>query len=109
MNRFTLGVLIVLVSWNPCVSGLSAADPDVIQPELMRERKVGNEYLVGNTITQDRVIRRAIDVEPGQTLRAADLRSSEAKLAALGLFETVKVERAKELLSEEESTFKDIV
>jgi outer membrane protein assembly factor BamA len=48
---------------------------------------VGEVIIVGNTITQDRVIRRAlVDINPGQVLRPRQLRMAERRLGRLGLF-----------------------
>ncbi len=49
---------------------------------------VGEVYVVGNTITQDRVIRRQLQqIPPGQVLRYPELKIAEANLARLNIFE----------------------
>ena len=48
---------------------------------------VGEVYIVGNTVTQDRVIRRMLGLYPGQVLRYPELRIAERDLARLNIFE----------------------
>jgi outer membrane protein insertion porin family len=50
--------------------------------------KVGQIIIVGNDVTQDRVIRRVIGLYPGQTLRYPELRIAERDLARLNIFKT---------------------
>jgi outer membrane protein assembly factor BamA len=55
---------------------------------------VGEILIAGNTITQDCVIREALQgLQPGRILRVRDVRRAKTKLARLGLFKnpTVKV------------------
>jgi outer membrane protein insertion porin family len=53
------------------------------------EAKVGEVLIVGNSITQDRVIRRMLqNLQPGQTLRYPEMRIAERDLARLNIFET---------------------
>ena len=48
---------------------------------------VGEVIIIGNTITQDRVIRQAlVGIQPGQILRPRELKIAERKLAAMGIF-----------------------
>jgi outer membrane protein insertion porin family len=50
--------------------------------------KVGEVIIVGNTVTQDRVIRRMMQgIQPGQILRYPELRIAERDLARLAIFE----------------------
>lgn len=53
--------------------------------------------VVGNTATQDDVVRRALPIQPGDALRASDKRLQKArfKVLALGFFRDVKVKLAK--------------
>lgn len=48
--------------------------------------KVGQVIIVGNEVTQDRVIRRVLGLYPGQTLRYPELRIAEKDLARLNIF-----------------------
>jgi len=48
---------------------------------------VGEVIIVGNTVTQDRVIRRMLGLYPGQVLRYPELRIAERDLARLNIFE----------------------
>jgi outer membrane protein insertion porin family len=49
--------------------------------------RVGEIIIVGNTITKEHVIRRALGLYPGQVLRYPELRFAEAMLNRLNLFE----------------------
>jgi outer membrane protein assembly complex protein YaeT len=51
------------------------------------QSKVGEVIIVGNTVTQDRVIRRMLGIYPGQVLRYPELRIAEQQLARLSIFE----------------------
>lgn len=49
---------------------------------------VGEVIIVGNTVTQDRVIRRMLQgIQPGQVLRYPEIRIAERDLARLNIFE----------------------
>jgi outer membrane protein assembly factor BamA len=48
---------------------------------------VGKVIIVGNSVTKDEIIRRAIGIYPGQVLRFPELRLAEKALARLGIFE----------------------
>src|SRR5262245_28246866 len=54
--------------------------------EVPKKTYVGEVIIVGNTITQDRVIREQVDLYPGQVLRYPELRLAERNLARLGIF-----------------------
>jgi outer membrane protein insertion porin family len=54
--------------------------------------KVANIYVVGNEVTQDRVILRLLGLYPGQTLRYPEVKLGEAALARSNLFEIKKEE-----------------
>jgi outer membrane protein insertion porin family len=54
--------------------------------EAPKKAYVGEVIIVGNTITQDRVIREQVDLWPGQVLRYPELRLAEKNLARLGIF-----------------------
>jgi len=49
--------------------------------------KVGRIFIVGNDVTQERVIARLLGIYPGQTLRYPELRIAEANLARANIFE----------------------
>ncbi len=67
-------------------------EPGVVRVQYeIKERpaaKVGQVIIVGNEVTQDRVIRRVIGLYPGQTLRYPELRIAEKDLARLNIFKT---------------------
>ncbi|MFO0863107.1 MAG: outer membrane protein assembly factor BamA [Gemmataceae bacterium] len=69
---------------------VSPDQPNVVQVRYeVRERppaKVGQVFIVGNEVTQDRVIRRTLGFYPGQTLRYPELRLAENNLSRLGIF-----------------------
>jgi outer membrane protein assembly factor BamA len=48
--------------------------------------RVGEIYIVGNTVTRDNVIRRQLLVYPGQILSTPEMRASERNLARLNIF-----------------------
>jgi outer membrane protein insertion porin family len=75
--------------------------------------KVGRIFVVGNDVTQERVILRLLGIYPGQTLRYPEMRIAEANLARANIFEmkaedgikpTVKV-----LNPDDDSEYKDIL
>ncbi len=65
-------------------------EPGMVRVQFdIKERppaKVGQVFIVGNDVTQDRVIRRVIGLYPGQTLRYPELRIAERDLARLNIF-----------------------
>ena len=67
-------------------------EPGVVRVQYQVEERpplrVGRVIIVGNTVTEDRVIRRALGIYPGQVLRLPELRLAEANLTRLGIFET---------------------
>jgi outer membrane protein insertion porin family len=66
-------------------------EPGVVRVAFQIEEKtpvtVGKVIIVGNTVTKDSVIRRAIGIYSGQVLRFPELRLAEKALARLGIFE----------------------
>lgn len=66
--------------------------PDMVRVQYIVEDRpiayVGEVYIVGNTVTQDRVIRRMLGLYPGQVLRYPELRIAERDLARLNIFES---------------------
>jgi outer membrane protein assembly complex protein YaeT len=68
------------------------SEPGVVQVQYQIEEKppaiINRVIIVGNTVTRDEVIRRAIDLYPGQVLRFPELRLAERNLTRLGIFET---------------------
>src|SRR5205823_5267358 len=49
--------------------------------------RVGNVRIVGNTVTRDNVIRRQLEIYPGQILEWPNLKQAELNLARLNIFE----------------------
>ncbi len=67
-------------------------NPGVVRVQYVVEDKpmayVGQVIIVGNTVTQDRVIRRMLqELQPGQLLRYPELGFAERNLARLSIFE----------------------
>jgi outer membrane protein assembly complex protein YaeT len=66
-------------------------EPSAVRVQYQVEEKapvtVGRVIIVGNTVTRDDVIRRALGLYPGQVLRFPELRLGEKQLARLGIFE----------------------
>jgi outer membrane protein assembly factor BamA len=83
----------------------------VYEVEEMQKAKVGNVIIVGNDVTKDNVIRRVIQVYPGQDLRYPELRLAENDLARLGIFNTDPEKGIRPTLSvlETDSPFKDVL
>jgi outer membrane protein assembly factor BamA len=66
--------------------------PGLMRAQFIVEEKerayVGQVLIVGNSVTQDRVIRRVLaGIQPGQILRYPELRVAERDLARLNIFE----------------------
>jgi outer membrane protein assembly factor BamA len=96
MKNIAIALLIMLVCF------ATSAAQDVM--------KVGNVYIVGNTITRDDIIREAVRLSPGQYLRAAEVRDSESRLSAVGLFETSGSSRPTvTVVIDDDSVFKDVI
>lgn len=72
---------------------------------------VGQVIIVGNDVTQDRVIRRVVGLYPGQTLRYPELRIAENDLARLGIFNTDPEKGIRPTLTvlENDSGFHDVL
>jgi outer membrane protein assembly complex protein YaeT len=66
--------------------------PNEVRVQYVVEDKpisyVGQVIIVGNTVTQDRIIRRVLGLYPGQVLRYPELKIAEAQLARLNIFES---------------------
>jgi outer membrane protein insertion porin family len=74
--------------------------------------KVGQIFIIGNEVTQDRVIRRQLGLYPGQTLRFPELRLAEANLARLNIFDInpeLGIRPTITVLDDTDSEFKDIL
>jgi outer membrane protein assembly factor BamA len=91
---------------------LFAASVALAQPARKKPVEyVGEVILVGNTVTQDHVIRRQSSIYPGQILDRSELRKMEQRLIELGLF---KYDPAKKIgptvkVLENQSPFKDVL
>lgn len=75
--------------------------------------RVGQIHIVGNTVTKDNVIRRQLQVYPGQILSTPDLRISERNLARLNIFKMDPAQGIAPTVTvldpESDSEFKDIL
>lgn len=85
-----------------------------VQYEVMEKppAKVGQIFIVGNDVTQDRVIRRVIGLYPGQTLRYPELRAAERDLARLNIFEMnpeLGIRPTISVLEDTDSEYKDLL
>jgi hypothetical protein len=81
-------------------------------PRSRQIRYVGQVIIVGNTITQDRVIRQALTgVQPGQILRPRQLKIAERKLASMGIFKIDPATKSRPTIQVLDSPgpFKDIL
>jgi outer membrane protein assembly complex protein YaeT len=65
---------------------------DLVRVQYVVEEKpparVGEVIIVGNTVTQDRIIRRVLNIFPGQLLQYPETKIAENSLARLNIFET---------------------
>ena len=86
------------VGWRGCQADVKMIPtevpdaPGLVRMQFLVEDKapaqVGEVIIVGNTVTQDRVIRRMLQgIQPGQVLRYPELRIAERDLARLNIFE----------------------
>jgi outer membrane protein assembly complex protein YaeT len=79
------------VNVQPLISSIPD-EPGVVRVQYQIEERppvtVGRVIIVGNLVTKDDVIRRAIGLYPGQVLRFPELRAAEKNLTRLGIFET---------------------
>jgi outer membrane protein insertion porin family len=86
------------VGWRGCQADVKMIPtevpdaPGLVRMQFLVEDKapaqVGEVIIVGNTVTQDRVIRRMLQgIPPGQVLRYPELRIAERDLARLNIFE----------------------
>lgn len=70
---------------------LYEAEPGIVKVQYQVQEakpfKVGHVYIVGNEVTQDRIIRRVLDIYPGQTMQFPEIRRAEAALARLNIFD----------------------
>jgi outer membrane protein assembly complex protein YaeT len=85
-----------------------------VQYEVMEKppAKVGQIFIVGNDVTQDRVIRRVLGLYPGQTLRYPELRIAERDLARLNIFDMnpeLGIRPTITVLEDTDSEFKDLL
>lgn len=74
--------------------------------------KVGKIYVVGNEVTQSRVIMRSVGIYPGQYLRYPEIRQGENNLSRLGIFENnpeTGVRPTITVIEDTDSVFKDVV
>src|SRR5262249_51403600 len=86
--------------------------PNNAEAKRKRIAYVGEIRIVGNSVTQDRVIRQAlVGIEPGQILRPRRLKVAEKKLAAMGLFmiDPVRGIRPRVWILDVPGQFKDIL
>jgi outer membrane protein insertion porin family len=75
------------------------------------EAKVGQIIIIGNDVTQDRIIRRVIGLYPGQTLHYPELRIAEANLSRLGIFNVDPDKGTRPTLTvlESDNEYKDVL
>jgi hypothetical protein len=82
---------VLSLAWFLLVASLVFARPAKPKPISF----VGEVIVVGNTVTQNRVIRQALaGIYPGNVLRPRQLRIAERKLASMGIF---KVDPARKI------------
>jgi hypothetical protein len=80
MKRLAVGLAL---SFSAAVcSGQDPGQPAAKAPES----RIGQIFIVGNTVTREDVILNAVNLLPGQVLRIDDLRAAEKNLGRLGIF-----------------------
>ncbi len=83
-----------------------------VREQTVEPSKVGRVFIVGNEVTQDRVIRRVVSIEPGQYLRYPEVRIGENNLARLGIFENNPETGSRPtitVIEDTDSVFKDVL
>jgi outer membrane protein insertion porin family len=83
-----------------------------VRQQSQEPAKVGKIYVVGNEVTQQRVILRSLGLYPGQYLRYPEVRIGENNLARLGIFENnpeTGVRPTITVVEDGDSVFKDVV
>src|SRR5437870_10492009 len=73
-------LLLALVCLLPMPSSSAQGEP------IEKPRRIAQIFIVGNTITRQDVILKAVDLLPGQILHYPDLRAAEKNLERLGIF-----------------------
>ena len=83
----------------------------VYEVDEMQKAKVGQIIIVGNDVTQERVIRRVLGLYPGQDLLFPQLRIAENDLARLGIFNLDPDKGIRPTLTvlETDSPYKDVL
>jgi outer membrane protein assembly factor BamA len=108
MRRFLLTLAL-------CYCAAILSNSGLGQPPAKKTKKttekVGNIIIIGDEITQDTVIRRAVGLYPGQKLRYSDLRKAQRRLARLGFFnvDSNKGIRPSLTVLESDDEYKDIL
>ncbi len=90
----------------------TAVQPSATQPARDKPiEHVGEIIIIGNTISQDRVIREALGFYPGQVLDRSKLQIAEKKLANLGIFKVDPVMKIRPTVQELKSPgpYKDLL
>lgn len=102
MKRLFVGLVLACFGAVPALEQPASAAPPA---------RVGQILILGNDITQDSVIRRAISLYPGQFLRQRDLRAAERNLMRLGIFKIDPVNGIRPTVTvlDDDSEFKDIL
>jgi len=70
--------------------------------------RVGNIFVEGNTVSQDRVILNQLDLRPGQILQYPLIRDAEMRLIRLGIFDAENPPSIEVVQNEFDNMFKDI-
>jgi outer membrane protein assembly factor BamA len=113
MRMSVITVALVCVAILPRQIHAEDAKPAQYKVEERPRYIVGQVIIVGNEITQDRVVREALDLYPGQELSYPALRLAERNLARLGIFEVNPAQGIRPTVTTIDgppgSTFKDVL
>jgi len=71
-------------------AGTLRAQPAAQEPPV----KIGRIFIIGNDITQECVVLKAMGLNPGQTVHYAEIRNAEKSLERLGIFKIDRKNRA---------------
>ena len=73
-------------------SDYPAVERPVFEIEAGRHQRIGEVRIAGNVLTHDTAIRKALTVDPGESLSRGELQASQTRLYGRGVFRSVAIE-----------------